>query len=373
VLEVRNPATGEVIGRVPELGPDAVAELVARARAAQPAWEALGFEGRARVLRRAQRWCAENAERVAATIVAETGKAHEDALFVELGYTATALGFWAKRARRYLADERVRSWVPFVQGKRLVLRHAPLGVVGVIGPWNYPLLNNVGDALPALMAGNAVVLKPSEHTPLTSLLVADALRACGLPEDVLAIATGRGPTGEALVDAVDMVMLTGSTDTGRKVAERAARRLIPVSLELGGKDPLIVLADADLERAANLAVYGAMQNAGQACIAVERVYVEAPVHDAFVARVHEKVRALRQGDPAGGAGTVDVGAVTCPPQADLVEAHVRDATARGARVLVGGERRDGGGTFYAPTVLVDVDHSMRAMTEETFGPTPPTA
>jgi acyl-CoA reductase-like NAD-dependent aldehyde dehydrogenase len=371
VLAVRNPATGRVVGQVPDLGAGDVERLVAIAREAQPAWEAVGIEGRARVMRRAQRWCAENTERIAATIVAETGKAHEDALLVEAGYAATAFGFWAKRAGRYLADERVRSSVPFLAGKRLVARWAPLGVVGVIGPWNYPLINNVGDAIPALMAGCAVVLKPSEQTPLTSLLLADALRECGLPDGVLAVATGGAATGEAVVDRVDMVMFTGSTESGRRVAERAARRLVPVSLELGGKDAMIVLADADLERAANLAVYGAMQNGGQTCISVERAYVEAPVHDAFVTAVAERVSALRQGDPERGAGSVEVGAVTLPAQADVVEAHVRDATQRGARVVVGGERRDDGGTFYAPTVLVDVDHSMQAMTEETFGPTLP--
>ncbi len=371
MLVVRNPATGGVVGEVPELGDEEVAELVRRARAAQPGWHALGFEGRAQVMRALRRWCVQGAERLTATLVAETGKTHEDALLAEVGYAGAALEFWASHAGRYLADERVRTSIPFVRGKRLAVRYAPLGVVGVIGPWNYPLINNLGDAIPALMAGNAVILKPSDQTPLTSLLLAEALRECGLPEGVLAVATGGRATGEVVVDLVDMVMFTGSTETGRQVAERAARRLIPVSLELGGKDPLIVLADADLERAANAAVYGSMQNAGQTCISVERVYVEAPAYDDFVARVTAKVRALRQGDPGGGAGSVDVGAMTYPPQAEVVEEHVRDATERGARVLVGGQRGDGGGTFYAPTVLVDVDHSMRAMTEETFGPTLP--
>ena len=180
-------------------------------------------------------------------------------------------------------------------GRKLVVRYAPLGVVGIIGPWNYPLTNSFGDAIPALAAGNAVVLKPSEVTPLTSLLMAGAMRECGLPEHVFQVATGLGETGAALVDEVDMVMFTGSTATGRKVAERAARTLTPVSLELGGKDPMIVLADADLERAANAAVYYSMQNSGQTCISIERVYVEAPVYDEFVARVTSKVSALRQG------------------------------------------------------------------------------
>ena len=308
-IAVENPATGQVIGHVPDLGPEQVADLARRGRAAQPAWEALGFEGRGRVLRRAQRWLTENSDRVIDTIVAETGKAWEDAQAAELAYGAGAFGFWAKHAPEYLADEKVRSSSIFVAGKRLVLRYRPLGLVGVIGPWNYPLTNSFGDCIPALAAGNSVILKPSELTPLTSLLLAEGLRASGLPEDVFSVATGRGPTGEALIDAVDMIMFTGSTDTGRKVMTRAAQTLTPVALELGGKDPMVVLSDADLERAANAAVYYSMLNTGQTCISIERVYVEAPIYDAFVARVTEKARALRHGMPAG-PGSIEVGSMT---------------------------------------------------------------
>jgi acyl-CoA reductase-like NAD-dependent aldehyde dehydrogenase len=369
-IAVENPATGEVIARVPDLDAAAVAEMARRGRAAQPAWEALGFEGRGRVLRRAQRWLLDHAERVIETIVAETGKAWEDAQAAELAYGAGAFGFWAKEAPRYLADERVRSASVFVKGKRLVLRYRPLGLVGVIGPWNYPLTNGFGDCIPALAAGNSVILKPSEITPLTSLLLADGLRECGLPEDVFQVATGRAATGEALVDAVDMIMFTGSTETGRKVMTRAAQTLTPVALELGGKDPMIVLSDADLERAANAAVYYSMLNTGQTCISIERVYVEAPVYDAFVAKVTDKARALRHGAPAG-PGTVEVGAMTHRPQVDIVERHVEDARAKGARVLVGGARGAGPGQWFQPTVLADVDHDMVIMREETFGPTLP--
>jgi acyl-CoA reductase-like NAD-dependent aldehyde dehydrogenase len=264
----------------------------------------------------------------------------------------------------------VRSASVFVKGKKLVLRYRPLGLVGVIGPWNYPLTNSFGDCIPALAAGNSVILKPSEITPLTSLLLADGLRECGLPEDVLQIATGRGPTGEALVDAVDMIMFTGSTETGRRVMRRAAQTLTPVALELGGKDPMIVLSDADLERAANAAVYYSMLNTGQTCISIERVYVEAPVYDAFLAKVTDKARALRHGVPAG-PGSVEVGAMTHAPQVDIVERHVQDARAKGARVLVGGERGARAGQWFEPTVLADVSHDMAIMREETFGPTLP--
>ncbi|HEX3693265.1 MAG TPA: succinic semialdehyde dehydrogenase [Solirubrobacteraceae bacterium] len=370
-IPVENPATGEIVAHVPDLDPAAVAQLAARARAAQPQWEAYGFEARGRILLRAQKWLLDNAERVIATIVSETGKTYEDAEFAEIAYAANAFGFWAKQAPKYLADERVKSAQIMLKGKKLILRHRPLGLIGVIGPWNYPLTNSFGDCIPALAAGNAVILKPSDVTPLTSLLLAEGLRECGLPENVFQVATGRGPTGAALIENVDMVMFTGSTKTGRKVAQEAAKRLIPCSLELGGKDPMIVLSDADLERAANVAVYYSMQNAGQTCISIERAYVEAPVYDEFVAKVSEKVRALRVGAPAG-PGSVDVGAITFPPQLETISEHVTDAVDKGARVLAGGRRVEGvSGRFYEPTVLVDVDHTMKAMTEETFGPTLP--
>jgi acyl-CoA reductase-like NAD-dependent aldehyde dehydrogenase len=368
-IPVENPATGEVIGSVPNLAPDQVAELAARGRAAQPGWEALGFEGRGRILRRCQKWLVENQDRVVATIVSETGKTHEDAQ-LEMAYAAGAFGYWAKHAPDLLADERVRSSNPFVMGKKLVVRYEPLGLVGVIGPWNFPLINSFGDCIPALAAGNAVILKPSEITPLTSRLMGEMLDQCGTPPDVFQVATGDGATGAALVDAVDFVQFTGSTRTGKKVMARAAETLTPVGLELGGKDPMVVLADADVERAANAAAYYGMNNGGQVCISVERVYVEAPVYDEFVAKVAGKVAKLRQGAPTG-PGEVDVGAVIFPPQLDLVEDHVGDAVAKGARVLVGGHGRRDRGRYFEPTVLVDVDHTMKAMTEETFGPTLP--
>jgi acyl-CoA reductase-like NAD-dependent aldehyde dehydrogenase len=369
-IEVTNPATGEVIASVPALAVEDVAGVVARARRAQPGWEALGFEGRGVILLRAQKWVIDNAERIARTIVSETGKAYEDALLAEVGYAAGAFGFWTRSAPKYLADEKIRTSNPLVRGRRLVVRYAPVGVAGVIGPWNYPLLNSLGDCIPALAAGNACVLKPASLTPLTSLFMAEGLRECGLPEDVFIVAPGGGDVGGELIDHVDYVMFTGSTEVGKKVMERASRTLTPVGLELGGNDPMLVLADADLERASNAAVHYSMQNAGQTCISVERVYVEEPVYDEFVSRVERKVRSLREGPP-GGPGTVDVGAITSPPQVDLVDRHVRDAVEKGARAVVGGRRGPGPGDFYEPTLLVDVDHTMECMTEETFGPTLP--
>src|SRR3954453_17839924 len=369
-IAVENPATGDTIGHVPDLSAAEVAALAKRARIAQPGWEALGFDGRAEVFREKRRWFVQNRQRVVQTIVAETGKAREDAQTTELFLILDSLGFWARKAPRYLADERVRATSPFTLGKKRYVRYRPYGLVGVIGPWNYPLSNSFGDCIPALMAGNSVILKPSEVTPLTSLLVEEGFRAAGAPDDVFLVATGRGDTGAALVDESDMIMFTGSTKTGKKVMSRAADTLTPVSLELGGKDPMIVLRDADIERAANAAVYNGYSNGGQICISVERVYVEEPVYDEFVSKVIDKTLALRQGQP-GGYGTVDVGAVTFPPQAEIVEQHVADDVAKGAHVRTGGKLASGPRRFFEPTVLTDVDYTMEIIPKQTFGPTLP--
>jgi acyl-CoA reductase-like NAD-dependent aldehyde dehydrogenase/choline dehydrogenase-like flavoprotein len=369
-IEVENPATGEIVATVPDLGAEEVAAAVATARAAQPAWAEAGFQARAEVLLAARRRLGENLERVVETIVSETGKSWDDAELSEVTYGTAALEFWAKRAPEYLADEEVETANPFVRGRKLLMRYAPVGVVGVIGPWNYPLTNSFGDCIPALAAGNAVVMKPSEITPLTSLLMAEMLAESGLPQGVFQVVTGRGETGAALIDDVDFVHFTGSDRTGRKVMARAAETLTPVSLELGGKDPMIVLADADLERAANAAVTYGLGNSGQTCISVERIYVEEPVHDEFLALLTQRVEALRQGAPAG-PGTVDLGAITFPPQMDVISSHVADAVGKGARLVAGGNAGEGPGRFFEPTILADVDHSMLCMTDETFGPTLP--
>ena len=367
-IGVENPATGELISTIPVLNASELSELAGRAREAQPQWEAIGFEGRARIMRRAQKWMLDHADEVLDAVVSETGKTYEDAQIADLGYTASALGFWAKEGPKYLADERVPSWNnPVAAGKKLIVRYTPVGVVGVIGPWNYPIANSFGDCIPALMAGNSVILKPSEVTPLSSVLMAEMLTECGIPEHVFTVATGDGSTGAALIAEVDCMMFTGSSRTGKAVLKAAADALIPCYLELGGKDPMIVCADANLERAANAATFYSMNNAGQVCISVERCYVESSIHDRFVEKVTDNVRALRQGVPTA-VGTVDVGAVIFPPQLGIVEDHVQDAVDKGARVLTGGHAGSGPGRFFEPTVLVNVDHSMKIMTDETFGP-----
>src|SRR5437868_4917797 len=366
-ISVENPATGEIIGHVPDMGSAEVKRLVDEARAAQPAWAGMSFDARAKVFYRARKWLVDNRERVARTIVEETGKTHEDAMLAEVLFIADSFGYWAKSAPKHLGDEKVKSHSPFMLGRKLMIRYQPRGVIGVIGPWNYPLTNCFGDGIAALAAGNAVVFKPSEITPMSTMLMQECMREAGLPDGVMQVATGRGATGAALIERVDYVMFTGSVATGKKVAATAAETLTPHSLELGGKDPMIVLRDADLERAANGAVFWSMANGGQICQAIERVYVEEPIYQEFVDKVVEKTGKLRQGVP-GEPGAVDVGAVTFAPQADLIEDHLKDAVEKGAKVLVGGKRREGPGRFFEPTVVVDVDHSMKLMTDETFGP-----
>src|SRR5205085_293386 len=366
-IPVENPATGQVIAHVPDMGADEVKALVEAARAAQPAWAAMNFDARAKVFYRARKWLVDNRDRVARTIVAETGKTREDAMLAEVLFIADSFGYWAKSAPKHLKDEKVKSHSPFMIGRKLMIRYQPRGVIGVIGPWNYPLTNCFGDGIAALAAGNAVVFKPSEITPLTTMLMQECMHDAGLPDGVMQVATGRGPTGAALIEHVDYVMFTGSVATGKKIAAEAAKTLTPFSLELGGKDPMIVLQDADIERAANGAVFWSMANGGQICQAIERVYVEEPIYQEFVDKVVEKTGKLRQGVP-GEPGAVDVGAVTFAPQADLIEDHLKDAVEKGAKVLVGGKRGEGPGRFFQPTVVVDVDHTMKLMQDETFGP-----
>lgn len=366
-LAVRDAARGGIIEELPIDDAAAVAAAVARARAAQPAWAALPVRERARRLKRARAEMVRQRAEILELLDRETGKARWDTVG-EMMAACMEIGYLARRAARFLKPRRVSARPLF--GKRAMVVYKPRGVVGVISPWNAPLTLALGDAVPALLAGNAVVIKPSEVTPLAVRRAVQAFNRV-LPPDLLQVVIGAGETGAALVDQVDMVCVTGSPGTGRKVMERASRRLTPVLLELGGKDPMIVLRDADLERAANAAVWGGCMMTGQVCMSIERVYVEEPVAEAFTAEVVKKVRALRVG-PNGADADIDFGPFTSPHQIDIVERHVADALAQGARALVGGARRaDGPGIYYEPTVLTNVNHSMAIMQEETFGPVIP--
>ncbi|MBX3280497.1 MAG: aldehyde dehydrogenase family protein [Acidobacteria bacterium] len=376
-IEICSPSTLEKIGEAPVYTPDEVRAAVERGRKAATVWSGMRFAERRRILLDARQRLLDRSEEVIRLICNEAGKPRFEAVTMEVAYCVDALTFYAKQARRFLQPQRVSPHL--LKTKKVTVRYVPRGVVGIIAPWNFPLVMTLGEAVPALAAGNAVIIKPSEWTPLTALLGAEILRetfkAHGLPEDLLQVVTGYGETGGALVDEADMIAFTGSVRTGKLIAERAARRLVPVSLELGGKDPMIVLKDADLERASSAAVWGAFMNSGQVCISVERVYVEDAVAEDFTRRVVEKTLALRQGrdvDAQDDASRVDVGAMTFPKQIETVEQHVRDAVARGAKVLAGGRRApDLPGRYYEPTVLADVDHSMQIMQDETFGPVLP--
>lgn len=370
-LTVRNPSTGAVLAELHQAGSEEMLAMVQRAREAQPRWEAIGVESRVALLEKLRTWIYEHEDEFTRTLSQEGGKPIEDAFYLEFLYAMVSLKYWNKRAAKLLADDRRAARTKIFFGNQTVSRHVPHGVVGVIGPWNYPYVNSMGDALPALLAGNSVILKPASKTPLTSLLVRRGMTEVGIPEDVFQVLVAPGSVGGEMVDHVDMVMFTGSTEVGRGIARRAAERLIPYSLELGGKDPMVVLSDADLDLAAKHAVYYSFINGGQTCMSIERIYVEAIVYDEFVERVKDVAANIRVGDPAGGVGTVEVGSMTVADQADIIAEQVADAVEKGATLLRGGRRIEGddGAVFYEPTVLTDLDHTMEIMCEETFGPT----
>ena len=367
-FETFDPRTGEVLARLPEHGPADVAAAVVRARHAFGAWSALPFEQRLDHVLAVRDLLIDRLDRVVDVICSETGKLEPEALSAEVLASCELIEHYRKHGARALRPEKVPvgSLLPH---KRAWRSYEPMGVVGVISPWNYPLTLAMTPVVSALLAGNAVVLKPSEVTPLVGVEIGKLFAEAGPHPDVVQVVTGGGRTGDALVRAgVQKVAFTGSVRTGKLVMAAAAETLTPVLLELGGKDPMIVCDDADVERAASGAVWGAFMNAGQTCMSVERVYVHGAVYDRFVERVVERARAVRVGEGPGH----DIGSMSFGPQVETVERHVADAEAKGAKVLTGGRRvPDRAGLWYEPTVLVDVDHSMDVMRDETFGPVLP--
>ena len=362
---ILNPATGAVAGRVQWTDPADVAAIAASLRKAQREWEARGAKGRAKALARFAVWMADHRGEIESLLVKETGKSAADAA-QEVPLLLMILSYYIKIMDKALAPETRPASLPLLAMKKVTVHFRARGLTGIIAPWNYPVANALMDAISALAAGCAVLLKPSERTPLTAELIKRGWQESGGPA-VFDIAQGMREVSEAVIDVSDFVQFTGSSATGVKVMERAARRLTPVSLELGGKDPMIVLEDADIDLAAHAAVWGAMFNAGQTCVSVERVYVLDKVYDQFVKAVVRDVEALQVGAGEGN----HFGALIDEQQRAVTERHVADALAKGARTLAGGKRIPGPGSFYEPTVLVDVDHSMLCMTEETFGPTLP--
>ncbi|HKH15007.1 MAG TPA: aldehyde dehydrogenase family protein [Solirubrobacterales bacterium] len=368
-IEVHRPVDGSTIRSIPVDSPQRVAEVVGRVRAAQAEWESIGFTGRRRWLERLRDWMIDNEPRLADVMQEETGKVRAEAE-AEAPFLSGTINYYGEHGKEFLAEETPTPHILPLKVKRLRIVYRPYPVVGVISPWNFPLILAFDDAIPALLAGCAVVIKPSEFTPLSTMeMVRGWKEEIGGP-DVLDVVNGIGETGGALVDEVDFVQFTGSDRTGKVVMKRAADTLTPVSLELGGKDPLIVLRDADLDRAVNATATGGLANTGQICMSIERVYVEQPIYDEFVGRLSEQVRKLRQGRDERSYDA-DVGAMTTPAQAQIVADHVDDARSKGARVLTGGNRKEGPGDWYEPTVIADADHSMKVMTDETFGPVIP--
>lgn len=368
-IRCTDPATGELLGEVPVMDRAEVQARLERARAAQLAWRETSFAQRRRVVRRILDHVLEHSDELCRMIARDAGKTLENAA-VELWPVCEAMRWNLAHAEKALRPQKVSSGLLVHKSARV--EYHPLGVIGVICPWNFPLQNVLAPAIPAIMAGNAALVKVSEWTSWSAARIQqifdEALRAEGHSVDLVQLLTGYGPTGAALVTSgVDKIVFTGSIGNGKRVLQASVDNLTPVILELGGKDPMIVCDDAVIEQAASTALFGVFNACGQMCVGAERLFVFAAVYDEFVARVLTAAQALRQGPPLGPE--VDLGAMTMARQLEIIQALVDDAVAKGARVLCGGQpRRELGTNFYPPTILVDVDRSMRIMHEEHFGP-----
>ncbi len=364
-IPVLNPATGQEVGMVPATPREEVAEVVARGRTAQRAWAVAPFSERAAVLRRFHDTMLDEADRVLDTIQLETGKTRRDAL-AELVTVAGTVRYYLTHGENHLRDRKAHPAVPGLTSAKVTYK--PLGVAGLITPWNYPLLLPVGDAVAGVLAGNALVVKPDEKTPLSTELGRELLIASGLHPDLFQVIHGDGAVvGQELVRHVDYIGFTGSTEIGRKVAVAASDRLIPHSLELGGKNPMVILADAPIEDAVTGFLAGAFANTGQTCIATEKIYVERPAYERFVERLVARIEAMEIGFALDYSK--DMGSLISEEHTAKVMTFVREAVDKGATVVTGGKALpELGPTFVQPTVLADTDPSMELHCEETFGP-----
>ncbi|HEY8561780.1 MAG TPA: aldehyde dehydrogenase family protein [Pyrinomonadaceae bacterium] len=364
-----NPATGEELGRVPETSAEDVKAAVEKSRAAFRNWRETSFATRRKYVMKAREVILSEMDEIARLISDESGKPVAEAFAMEIAPVLDLMQYFARRTERLLKPRKIDIGLYGALGRSSKIVYQPLGVVGIIPAWNYPFSIPLGEAAMALMAGNTVVIKPSELTPLVGLKIGEIFRKAGLPEAVVQIVTGAGNAGAALVEAApDKIMFTGSVATGKRIAEAAARNLTSVVLELGGKDAMIVFADANFEIAADAAVWGAFCNAGQSCSSVERLYVEESAAEKLTNLIVEKTKKLKLG--AGHETTTDLGAMSSERQLKIVEDHVASFEAEGARVLTGGKSKD---LFFEPTVIAGATNAMRAMREETFGPTLPIA
>jgi succinate-semialdehyde dehydrogenase/glutarate-semialdehyde dehydrogenase len=364
-----NPATGVPLGDVPDMGVVEVRAAVARARAAQREWAALPLRQRCKRVARFADVLMERADDLIELISKEGGKTRGEALNMEVIVVADLVRYFAKHAPRLLAPEPIP--LHMLRHRASYVHYVPRGVIGIIAPWNFPFSIPIGEVVMSLIAGNGVVLKPSEVTPLIGLHARELLIAAGIPDDLVQVVTGRGPTGAALIDAgIDYCVFTGSVATGKRVAAACGERLIPCTLELGGKAPALVCADADLDRTAQAIVWGGFANSGQICCSVERVYAVREVHDALVDKVTALAKGLRQGD-ASASADIDVGAMAWDRQVETVDKLVASAVAAGAKLETGGRRGPAPGLFYEPTVLSGCTQDMDVMRKEIFGPVVP--
>jgi acyl-CoA reductase-like NAD-dependent aldehyde dehydrogenase len=366
-----NPATGEVLREFECVSAAEVRNAVAHARAVQPAWQAIGVRKRLAIIAKFQQLLNERKQHIARVITSEAGKPVAEALLTEILVVLDTARFLLQETYAFLQEQPLPHGNLATKAKSGRLIREPYGVIGIISPWNYPFSIPATETLAALVTGNAVVLKPSELTPLGALELASLLHDAGVSEGVFQVVIGEGPAGATLTESgIDKLIFTGGVATGRRIAQTAASRLLPVVLELGGKDPMIVLDDADVDVTSSGAVWGAFVNTGQACLSVERCYVHRSIYDVFVSACVEKTKRLRVGN--GADPNTDIGPMIRERQLHAVEQHVEDARSRGARVRTGGGRLTSlGPNYYAPTVLADVSHDMLVMREETFGPVLP--
>ncbi|HEX4717531.1 MAG TPA: succinic semialdehyde dehydrogenase [Thermoleophilaceae bacterium] len=364
-IEIENPATGKTFATVPRCTTEDVAAAVRRAREAQQAWARTDWNERAAILLRFHDLVLKHRDEILDVIQLESGKARRHA-FEEIMDVALVSRYYARTADKHLRAR--RRWGAFPLLTWTWEHHHPVGVVGVIAPWNYPLTLSISDAIPALAAGNSVVMKTDSQTPFSALIGLRLMREAGLPDGVLQVVTGSGSDlGPELIGNVDYIMFTGSTSVGRGVAKQAAERLIPSSMELGGKNVMIVLEDANIERTLDGALRAMFSNGGQLCISAERLYVHEAIADDFIPKLVERVKAMKIG--AGFDFGYEMGSLVSAKQLETVESHVQDAVDKGATVLAGGRARpDLGPYFYEPTLLDDVREGMTLFTDETFGP-----
>ena len=364
-----NPATGEEVGRVAVTSAEEVNQAVEKSRQAFQVWRKTSFAERRQIVMRAREVILAKMDEIARLISDESGKPVAEALSMEISPVLDLMQYFAKNTEKLLKPRKIGIGLYGLLGRSSKIVYQPLGVVGIIPAWNYPFSIPLGETVMSLMAGNTVVLKPSELTPFIGLKIGEIFEKAGLPANVVQIVSGAGATGAALVEsAPDKIMFTGSVATGKKIAESAAKNLTSVVLELGGKDPMVVFADANLELAAQGAVWGAFCNSGQSCSSVERLYVEESAVEELTRKIVEKVKTLKQG--AGNDESVSIGAMSSERQLNIVKDHVESFEKDGAKILTGGKSKD---LFFEPTVISGATNAMRAMQEETFGPTLPIA